>query len=242
LEEADPEATRCGGREALCGGRNLARKTDRFLIACSGTSSLPFTRDCDCRDHRSRVGPQDPAPPGENRPIATGARSEFRVITNLFPCLLRGMSMFHGGVEGRVEYGRLPNLGEHGAHGPDAHEVGRVVQRASRLFSSMIRSNSGVTSSACRMVSAATSRSWNLIEVLPLLMTSIRMFLSLYSTGRGFRKRSLRSAGRAPVRRGPRRAPRAPARGACRFPGQRCRCNAAPHAFPTNSSWKCLCF
>lgn len=35
MEGTDPEATGRGGREATCDGYSLARKTDRFLIACS---------------------------------------------------------------------------------------------------------------------------------------------------------------------------------------------------------------
>jgi len=55
-------------------------------------SALPVTHEGDCRDHRSGRGHKNPAAPGEDRPIPSGAGSELRVISNLSPsCRLRGM-------------------------------------------------------------------------------------------------------------------------------------------------------
>jgi len=112
LEGTVPEATRCGGREAPCSGRSLARKTDRFFIACFRVSALPLIHEVEFAvitkpeevkkipRHLVKVGrgdapwrrPTDPHPGW-----APPAGSELRVISYLFPFLLRRSITSFGG-------------------------------------------------------------------------------------------------------------------------------------------------
>ena len=82
---------RGGGREALRGGRSSTTKDDRFLSTCYGVSSLPFTYEGDCRDHRARRGQENPTASGEGRSAAPGVEYKLRVIANLSPLRIPGI-------------------------------------------------------------------------------------------------------------------------------------------------------
>jgi hypothetical protein len=97
-----------------CAPRLIAQVYEVYAPRCPlGVSALPLTYECDCRDHWSRGGPQDPAPPSENRLIATGAGSKLRVISYLSPCLLWGI-LRPRGVSGP------PSRGEFRTRSPSA--------------------------------------------------------------------------------------------------------------------------